>query len=310
MEQECPQMLTRATIPVEVRGIDEAKRYAEFVAATENGVETWNGREYLKLSGMSLARYRKNPVVLDTHDRSTIQAVVGVSATKVESRELLSGVTFADTDRANDAWKLVKGKFVRSMSVGFMVIEVQMVQEGKTVKLGDQEVVGPARIVTKSMLYEVSICPVGADEDALRRSLLGLPDGVRFSISGDRPMSKSQEQESAPTAPAETEEKKAPQETETRAAPVVVDVKATDNEIRSRDIMALAHTPELRSVAQRCILEGKSVDEARRAMLEDYARRSTPAGTTEPKPVETREEAKGPKLADVSDDVLLRSLCG
>ncbi len=72
-----------------VRKIDENGRTFEFVAATEGGVETWLGREFLDMDGIDLARYESNPVLLDSHNRSEATAVIGKAVLKVQGRELI-----------------------------------------------------------------------------------------------------------------------------------------------------------------------------------------------------------------------------
>ena len=80
---------------VEVREIDIEKRTALFVAATEYGVETWSGREYLRMTGLNLDRFNLNPVVLDTHNRNEAGDIVGRAELTIKNKELLARITFA-----------------------------------------------------------------------------------------------------------------------------------------------------------------------------------------------------------------------
>src|SRR5205823_12664238 len=60
---------------MELRSIDGGTRSAEFVASTEKPVPMGGGeREVLRMSGARLERYRRNPVLLDTHDRFDLNA--------------------------------------------------------------------------------------------------------------------------------------------------------------------------------------------------------------------------------------------
>jgi hypothetical protein len=172
-------LLARAYLDdLTVRTIDKEKRQATFVAATEGGVLTWGGKEFLRMSGVNLKRFRRNSVVLDTHERGSAGAVIGKGEVWVDGRELMITVTFAETARAEEIWSLVQGGFLRAVSVGFL--------PGLTKKLADGEedveqregkpddksrVKGPATIIKTWELYEVSVVPVPADSDAVRREL-------------------------------------------------------------------------------------------------------------------------------------------
>jgi HK97 family phage prohead protease len=269
------------------------------------------------MAGVKLTRYRKNPVVLDTHNRWSAGSVIGRAEIRVEGKELLAVVTFAETTAAEEVWKLVKGGFIRALSVGFIPSKVQRVAEGEVSGEGADQVNGPARIVTDWELYEISVVPVPADADALRRGLLGLPEGVLEFLLGERNMAKDKSQESAPVVPAETSVSEAPQKPAERAAPkgeTLAPVVPTEIEALARNIRAIC-PKGCEQIAERCIVEGKSLDDARKALLEEYTKRSTPVGTTEPKQPESEKKpeergAAPTKIEDVPDDVLMRSLCG
>jgi HK97 family phage prohead protease len=316
-----PEQITRGFIDgCEVRSIDEDARTATFVAATENGVDTYVGREHIKMSGMKLDRYRRNPVILDTHDRYSAGAVIGKAVVKVVNRQLEAVVTFAETPRAEEVWQLVKGGFLRALSVGFMPGETQRLAEGEKTKLGDRQIDGPAIIRKTSELYEISVVPVPADADALRRGM-GLPEAMEMLLE-KYAMAKTKEQESAPVVPAETAETKAPEAsatTELRSAvigpPTEVEVASRNEVARREAIMGLTCGDKmLEPVARRCILEGKTIEEARKELLADYTKRSAPVGTPEPTKVEKTEEKRGDedgvKIADIPNEVFSRGLFG
>ena len=74
---------------------------------------------------------------------------------------------------------------------------------------------------------------------------------------------------------------------------------------RAQAIRALAPA-HLRDLADRLVLEGKTVDEARAALLTALTTRSAPVGTPETPPPATAGNRQWP--ADVTPDVLRRSL--
>ncbi len=328
MVTEVEDMLYRDLFyTAEVRAIDEDARTATFVAATENGVETVFGREHLRLGGMDLARFKRNPVVLDAHDRSTGTAVIGRAAVTKKARELIMVVTFATTERAEDIWQLVLGDFLRAMSIGFRVLAggVQVLDEGEVSGTGANRIEGPARVVKKSELFEASVLPVGADADALRRnlaeagnaelhsqirSLTGAVDRLLDTSKKEAAMPKTDDKTQEPTAPAEA----AKQEDKTRATEVIVpaipeELEARKAEARRAEVMACV--PEsLRDFASGLLIDRSlSVEGVLKAVQAKHAEQRTPVGTTEPTEIEGGSgDPKTPKVADVSNRTLLNSI--
>ncbi len=323
------QVIERAIFDgCEVRAIDDEKRTATFVAATEGGVRVWQGKEYLRMSGARLKRFRANPVILDTHNRFEAGAVIGNATVTVENRELIAVVKFATTERANDIWLLVKGGFLKALSVGFLPITEKTVElaAGETDGKDENEIVGPALIFKSWELYEISVVPVPADPAALRRGFnqgsqeeLALMTRALLQIT-NRILSPREED------PMPKEEKKAPEgkadaqppdgeelQAATATLRSVVDTPPTPEEINERDLIARKNqimelAPDnLRGFAQALVLENVPVEDARKRMLEELEKQSKSAGTPEGK------EAEGQKkqtAADVDSGLLSRSLLG
>ena len=306
---------------IEVREVDNDSRTATFVAATENGVDTLMGREYLRMSGGDFGRYRRNPVVLDTHNRYEAGAVIGRARISTKNRELIAEVTFADTERAEEVWQLVRTGFLKALSIGFLPHDVQRVEEGESSGTGANRIEGPARIVKKWELYEISVVPVPADAESLRRSFLhgeeptvlsevrSLVRALNRVFEEISDMSKS-EKETAPAAQKTKTDADDAQEKETRT---VVSIEERELEVRRRDILAIA--PEsMRGLAEQCILEGLSLEDARKRMLEEHAKLATPAGTQSVDVLKTGnaqdDDDGNMTVDDVSDRDFVRSLCG
>ncbi|MBX3467269.1 MAG: hypothetical protein KF878_10275 [Planctomycetes bacterium] len=156
--------------PIALRSIDEAAREATIVAATEAAVAMPHGAEVLlcRPEAVDLARYRANPVILDTHNGATIDAVIG-SAREVEvaSGLILVRARFASTERGTRAWELVRTGHLKGASIGYVVTEARHVRAGEVDPCGAR---GPAIVATRWTLLEVSLCPVGADALAGVRS--------------------------------------------------------------------------------------------------------------------------------------------
>jgi hypothetical protein len=311
-----------AELEVEVRKIDEESRTAVFTAATERAVQmnSWEPPEVLRMQGAKLKRFKKNPVVLDTHNGYSLDAVIGRAEVEVKGRKLEASITYADTERGERAWRLVKGGFVRSVSIGYRVnrAKVKALREGEVDGDGDGAIAGPATIVRDWELIEVSNVPVPADEDAVRRSIYESfspketevnMHGLNFTNAmGERgeasPAAATPPQAQAPTAAPVPATPLAPPAT--RSDEISEERAARIREARRREILAIAPT-QLREFAEGLVLEGLDVEAARTRMKQEWAQRTAPVGTPEPKRSESENRNTG-WPAELTDDVLLRSL--
>lgn len=305
-------LITRAIFDgLEVRAVNEEKRSAQFVAATERGVLTYMGREHLQMKGLNLKRYAKNPVVLDSHNREGLAAIIGRAAVEVDKERglLLADITFAETASGEQAWQLVKGGFCRALSVGF----IPDAKSTRELEPGEEEgdFVGPCRIIGKWELFEISCVPVPADADAVRRATVAAMDEA-----GGIQMAKKEEAPAAPVVPqvvppvvvqAITPAQPAPTVAATdKPAVVTADdgvARLQADELRKRQILLI--TPRgCEALADRLIVEGKPIEEARAAFLGELARREGPVGTPEP----VAPQSTGKKLSEVSDADLAKGI--
>jgi len=307
MKLEQPQALYRA-LSFSQRAINEDDRTAEFVAASETPVQTFDGPEILVVDGMDTARFESNPIILDAHDRRESLSVIGRAVElKKEDGNLIAKVQFAETERAGEIWSLVKGGFLRAVSVGFMVQQVRFLEEGARAELASGTVEGPAVLVTQSELLEISTVPVPADKHAL------LMRDFMSAIKGIRAMKEMQRSEGGPTfsfstampdqgLPAEeggkVEGEKGeettiidlPQEIRARAAQAEAEEAAAEAQRIVSVVQAvLAFTPEhLHDVARKAVAgaeRGNELEDARNAVLESWSKQAQPVGTPEPTPV-------------------------
>lgn len=334
MSTATSERVLRAELEVEVRSIDREKRQATFVASTERAVPMWDGPEVLRAAGVDLKRFKRNPVLLDSHDRSTIEAVLGSAEVWVEGRKLLSRNTYATTPRGEIAWQLVQAGHVRAMSIGYLPdpAKVKRLLAGETD--GREEdgslVTGPATVVNRWTLTEVSNVPIPADQDAVRRAFY---DGLPNATPEDPMAATSQTLTDAmtaalraagvtattPPAPAPGASTAPPPPPHTVPAPAQVPSPASATgaeradaptvlEARRRDILAIT-PPGLEGVAHESIMRGHDVETARKALVDAWTKRHAPGGTpdapTPPPAPGTR--AGAPDLATVKDEDLVRS---
>ncbi len=112
--------------------------------------------EVIKVAGWDLkSRFAKNPIMLTYHDYNSDP--VGTWDVKVEKGKLIADVAkWASTERGEEIKSLVADGILRTVSVGFEVLE----RDTKD-----------ASIITKAKLYEISWVTVPANPNAVVRAL-------------------------------------------------------------------------------------------------------------------------------------------
>lgn len=279
---------------IELRGKDDEAKTYTFTAATERAVDTPWGPEILRMAGCDMSRYERNPVLLDSHNRNEASAVLGRVHMRVEGTEMVAELEFADTDRARQARQLVDGGFLRAVSVGFIPRKIRTLRDGEV----EDDAEGPCRIIHEWELIELSLVPVPADAEALARShyfqpSVGKENPMQYPDTGT-PQERAAE---TPSAPAPSPEGKV-----TKFEEIAGERQAREISARKAAILDICPRGQ-EALAERLILEGVSVDEARVRFLS--AMQSQPVGTPEPaapnpKPVEQTRE--------VTADAFLRCL--
>lgn len=145
----------RAGLHVEARTIEGADPVMDFIA-TDETVDRYN--EVIQLAGWQLDNYRMNPVVVDSHDYSSIARILGNSPeVEIKDGRMRNRVRFAlDNPLGAMAYKMAKAGFIKSQSVGFIPMEWT---RGK----GKDE---PDRTFTKQELLEISLVAIPANPGA------------------------------------------------------------------------------------------------------------------------------------------------
>ncbi len=107
-----------------------------------------------------------------------------------EGPQLLFAVRFDTTPEGEAAWQRVQSGSLRTVSVGYAVHEFEEVRVGQTNTRGAEPVEGPAVIVTDWELFELSMVPVPADAEAVKRSFYG--DQMNLSTIMDKRAEESE----------------------------------------------------------------------------------------------------------------------
>ena len=141
---------------------NDDNRVVEFIA-TKEVVD--RDKEIVKVKGISLKEFKKNPVILWSHDRRELPIGKAVQTTK-SGDELKIKVEFADAEanpKADMVYRLVKGGFLSAVSIGFMpdFDEITYVEPKRGKKNQAR------RIFNKVELTEMSVVNIGANQDSL-----------------------------------------------------------------------------------------------------------------------------------------------
>jgi len=106
-------------LSINIKSSDEEKR--EITAVGSRQAVDRDG-DLLHLDGLSLTNYRKNPVVLWSHNSHDLP-IGKANRVWVDGKDLKFKIKFTEPDVnpfADSVYKLVKGGFINSLSIGFM----------------------------------------------------------------------------------------------------------------------------------------------------------------------------------------------
>lgn len=159
--------IRRTCFTPEVRAVDEAKREITFVASTE-ATDRYGDR--LMTRGWSLDAYRRNPVFLWAHDHKSppIGKTLDVHVEQTPKPALIQRVEFAPKSTyefADTVFNLYRGKFLRSVSVGFLPTEAPepIIDDATGRTTGYQ--------FNAMELLELSAVPIPANVEATARAI-------------------------------------------------------------------------------------------------------------------------------------------
>lgn len=149
----------------EVIDVDERERTIKSKITTD---KVDSDQEVVITSGLKLARYEKNPVVLFMHDPFT---VVGKSLwQKVGKNAIVAKTRFAETELADDVFKLYAGGFLKGWSVGLDWQSVKRRDLEPTDLKKRPDWAGARTVIESAELIEYSAVSIPANPDALNRA--------------------------------------------------------------------------------------------------------------------------------------------
>ncbi len=157
--------------------LSEKDRSIEIVIASETDkilVWDWDFErgvpEILVMSGCVLPQNNQVPL-LDSHGRYSVSDVLGsVRDFAVEDDKLIGKAFYSETPSSNDAFTKTKEGHLTDYSAGYRALKVMKLSENQSTVIGSRTYSGPCVLITEWELREVSTCPIGADPTAKARS--------------------------------------------------------------------------------------------------------------------------------------------
>lgn len=160
--------------------INEATRSVQVVASTEAPAvvfdwDSWRPvTEVLLMSGCQMPATGQVPL-LDSHSRYSVSDVIGsFRAMRIEpgaeGMQLVGEAVFSGTDDGDKPWRKMCEGHLTDVSVGYDVIAYTDIKAGETASFDGRQFEGPLRVSTQWRIFELSPCPIGADENAKFRA--------------------------------------------------------------------------------------------------------------------------------------------
>lgn len=178
------------SLSVRAATFSEEERSVQAVISTDQPVlmPDWNRMEMvpevLVPSGAEFPASRQVPF-LDSHQRRSVKDQLGSAREiTVSGAEISSKLVFRKSAESDDALGGVRDGHITDVSVGYDVLKRQYIPKGEKKTIGTRTYNGPVNVVTKWKLREVSLTPIGADDQAKLRGLD--PAAVRFKSSNEQ----------------------------------------------------------------------------------------------------------------------------
>jgi len=166
--------IVRVNSQFELKELDDKKQTMTAYASTRR---LDHDGDIIMPMGCKTDIYKMNPVVLMAHDYQSLPIAKVLDITP-DPYGVLEKIEFAPTERGQEAWQLVKGGFLNTLSAGFMADDVFYREDDEFTSLCDKfqrewpEFKGcdrdrVRRIVKSWTLFETSLCAVPANPYAL-----------------------------------------------------------------------------------------------------------------------------------------------
>jgi hypothetical protein len=279
--------------------LDEENRSVEVVMSTEDPalVYDWERglvNEVLLMSGAQLPESRQL-VLLDAHSRYETANIIGSAREiKIESAAMIGRAIYSTAPEAESPWIKTREGHLTDYSIGYRVDEAVWVPEGQTATIEGRIFKGPVKVVTKWTPRELSAVPIGADQNAKARSENKSQREGRHPLDHNNkeeimnpqiramletkglPATATEEEAIAflGRLEAKTETTTATDEERTKQEEKIRTEATGAERERIREIDGICERYDCRDMARELIINGKSLEEAQRAVLDAIHERS------------------------------------
>ncbi len=237
----------------------------------------------------------------------------------VEGEQLIGRNFFSNSPAAEHAWTLIREGHLTDNSIGYKVINFVTIEKGKTAEVAGKQFTAPPdrnlRVGTEWEVKENSVCSVGADTAAKNRNedkvitnrkdkimdkfkewlqkrgldYDKLNDEARTALQADFEAEEKRAEDAKTAPPAEPAKTAEPNDGDNKrtasAADPPVDPQKVATEAVAAERQRVADIQELcgedipAEVAERCIREGKTIEETRGIVLEEIRKARTNVGS-------------------------------
>lgn len=176
--------ITSRSITTRQETLDTTARSVEATIATQNVTRVLDLSTFEIIDEVLIVRGMELPetvALLDNHFRFSLGGVLGSGrGFRRQSEQIVGRLFFAEgpeDSQEERAWRLVSQGHQKAVSAGYAIREATIIPAGETATVGSRQFTAgelDLRIVTRSMLREVSLTPVQADPNAnIRRAITG-----------------------------------------------------------------------------------------------------------------------------------------
>jgi len=194
-----------ATLDTRAIEVDEENRIIRGCVFSDESIDSHDS--IIKADGWDLSRFKKNPILLWAHkgskswDPARPQDVLGTVEARIDGKRLVGDLHFLEegiNEQADMVFRQMAAKVLRAFSVGFRG------KEWHWEKMTGGEVL----IIDKAILVEVSVLPLGSNENALAREFRAASGSEAPQPEGKSTAAVPQEERSMTTE--KTQENAAP----------------------------------------------------------------------------------------------------
>ena len=306
-------------LAVNPASLDKKSRTVDVVFATETPVLTRNwgvsertdGLMYEVLScdpkNVRMDRLKNGAPVLDSHNRYSIENQIGVvDSAEFQNKEGIAKLRFSERANVEPIWGDIVGGIIKNISAGYRVYKYEAVAG-----MGADQV--PTFRAIDWEPTEISLTPVQADPNSKVRAENQSVNKVEIVNQNQRTMP-----ENVIIPPVETPAEgtraavttPAPASAPAATAPAITEAERTAvtelERTRNMEIMAAVRSSNLdHSFAEKLMKNGTPIDEARKLIIDEYAKNDPNSGTQNNFRMGADETDK--VRSAVSDALVLRS---